>query len=214
MILYSIPGSCSLAPHIALIETQTPYIYQIIDPKNKRTPEGHSFLDINPLGLVPAIAHPELGLMTEVTALLEWLHYSKPELQLLFTQNPTQLFQTKKWLNFIATEIHKGFSPLFDRQLTIEARERLRSKLVQRLNLLHKHLSDNLYVMGNQWTLVDAYLFTVLQWAEKVEINLDLFPIFKRYIHQNLLRDSVQKALEIESEKLKKLKESKSISTI
>lgn len=213
MILYSIPGTCSLAPHIALLESHTAYVYHMIDPKNKKTAEGHSYLDINPLGLVPAIAHPDLGLMTEVTALLEWIHLSKPEMQLLLTQTPTQTFHTKKWLNFIASEIHKGFSPLFDRQLTPDSRERLRAKLMQRLNLLHKHLTDQPYIMGDQWTLIDAYLFTVLQWAEKVEINLDLFPLFKTYLRLNLQKESVQKALDIEAQQLNKWRRPKAILT-
>lgn len=213
MILYAMPGTCSLAPHIALIESQTPFVYQMIDPKNKKTREGHNYLNIHPLGLVPAIAHPELGLMTEVTALLEWIHLTNPSQKLLSTQTPAESYQTKKWLNFIASEIHKGFSPLFDRQLAPESRERLRAKLMQRLNHLHKHLSDHKFIMGSQWTLIDAYLFTVLQWAEKVDINLDLFPLFKNYLKFNLQKESVQKAIEAESQQLNQLRSTKTFLT-
>lgn len=206
MILYTIPGSCSTAPHIALLASGLPYTLQNIDPKNKTTPSGAPYSEISPFGYVPALAHPDHGVLTEVPTILQFIADMAPDKKLLPTKSSKHGYQALKWLNFINSEVHKGFSPLFDKQLPAEAHQRFRSKLILRINWIHQTLGEGPFVLGEEWSIVDAYLYTTLQWAPRVDLNLGTFPNLISYQERVYQVPWVHKAIELENETLSQLK--------
>lgn len=206
MKLYFAPGACSLAPHIALIEAGAPFELEKVNLKTKETKAGKDFLAINPMGSVPALEREDGEVLTECAVILQYLahHYPmkdvfKPEV------GSTLYFEHYRWLNFIATEMHKGFTPLFagPKMLkTAEAIEELKEatllQLNRKFNLLNEHFQQSTYVLGDQLSMADFYLYNVLGWGKYVGIKLSDYPHVHDY-HQRLeQRPSVQSALKAE----------------
>ncbi|MGE3609490.1 MAG: glutathione transferase GstA [Bacteriovoracaceae bacterium] len=193
MKLYYSPGACSLSPHIIIKEIGLPIAVEKVDLKNKVTASGEDFLKINSKGQVPAFEVSPGEVLTEGVAIVQYLSDLAPEKGLFPQGNGIAKYRQLELLNFISTEIHKGFSPLWAPNLSDDARKSAIEKLNSKFPLLEKNLSNSTYLMGESFTLADAYLFTVLSWANYVKVELPIY--LKNYLARVSERPSVQAAL-------------------
>jgi glutathione S-transferase len=192
MKLYFSPGACSLASHIVLRELGVPFELVKVDTAAKKTAKGEDYLAINPKGYVPAVQLDNGQVLTEGAALLQYLGELKPGL--LPTHGPMDKFRENEWLVFISSEIHKGFSPLFNKDLSDDAKKIFIKKLEQRFTYLDKQLANHDYLMGKQFTVADAYAFTVLSWAHPLKIDLSPWPNLAAYVKRVGDRPKVKEA--------------------
>lgn len=197
MKLYYAPGACSLAPHIVLTEAGLTTELVKVDLKNKIA-NGENYLAINPKGSVPALQLDNGTVLTEAVAIMQYLADQKPQTQLMPADHSWQKYQALEWLNFIATEVHKGFSPLWNPENSDEVKERTKQNLFKKFNLANAHLEKNQFILGNQFTIADAYLFTVINWSSMVKIDLTPWPFLKKFMETVRSRPAVITALKEE----------------
>ncbi|MBS0385196.1 MAG: glutathione transferase GstA [Proteobacteria bacterium] len=194
MKLFYSPGACSLAPHIVIREAALDVaLDKITFGKERTTEDGRDFFSINPQGSVPALELDDGEVLTENAALLQFLAAQAPE-KGLAPQEGMSRWRLLETLNFIATELHKGFSPLFHKP-SPEARAALVERLQNRLALLQSKLGNKRYLLGDAFTIADAYAFVVLRWAHAFQIDLSGLPELKRYFQRLTARPAVQQAL-------------------
>lgn len=198
MKLYYSPGACSLSPHIVLRELGMQVELVKVDTKTKKTAAGGDFLAVNPKGYVPALELDGGQKLTEGSMIVQYLADQKPNDRLAPAPGTADRYKLMEWLNFISTEIHKGTAPLFNQQLPDGWKTVVLDKLGQRYDYLSKHLEKNNYVMGNAFSVADAYLFTVLNWANFTGIDLGKWPALKAYQARIAARPAVQEALKAE----------------
>lgn len=197
MRLYYIPGACSLAVHIALREAGLDFDLVKVDYGTRRTEIGGDFLDINPKGYVPALEMKEGEILTEVLVLLQLVDQLAPAAQLLPSERNARI-RSLEWLSFIATEVHKSFSPLF-RHATPEAfMAPGREHLARRLHVIEAHLQQQDYFMGCGISMPDIYLFTVCRWLDDQDLSISGCPSLHRHFHAVQGRRSVRDALAME----------------
>lgn len=194
MKLFYAPGACSLAPHIVINEAGLDVgLDKVTFGKERPTESGRNFYDINPQGAVPALELDDGHVLTEAQVLLQYLAAQKPDAGLAITEGP-QRWRFLETLNFIATELHKGTSPLF-RNPSEDAKAAVTANLVNRYKLLEQKLGDKDYLLG-QFTVADAYAFVVLNWARKFEIPVPAK--LTSYFERVRARPAVQKTLKEE----------------
>ena len=197
MRLFYSPGACSLAPHIVIREAGLDVTLDKVTFGEQRTTEsGRDFYGINPQGSVPALELDDGSVLTENVAVLQYLAVQAPQSDLA-PQSGMAHWRLLEALNFIATELHKGFSPLFHKP-TPEVREALVAQLLNRLALLQGKLGDKQFLLGDHFTIADAYAFVVLRWAHKFRIDTTDLPNVTAYFTRLSSRPAVQKALEEE----------------
>jgi glutathione S-transferase len=197
MKLYYSPGACSLAPHIVLRELGFPHTLVKVNTKTKQTEGGADYLQINGKGYVPTLELDDGQRLTEVGAIVQYLADRKPEAGLAPSAGSMERYRLIEWINFIATEIHKGFGPLWKPDSTDDEKERTRNRLGLRLEWLSKQLQGKDYLMGN-FTIADAYLFTVLNWAQWTGVDLGKWPVLQAFVSRIGTRPRVQEALRAE----------------
>ena len=195
MKLYYVPGACSLAPHIALSEAG---INATLDKVTfgadaRTTAEGKDFYTINPQGAVPTLELDDGSVMTENAVLLQYIATQAPQSHLA-PADGMALWRLRETLNFIATELHKSFSPLF-RNPAPEVKEAQVKHLLTRFNLLSGKLGDKPYLMGNDFTVADAYAYVMLFWGRRFQLDLSATPNLVAYSARLQARPGVQKAL-------------------
>lgn len=198
MKLYFSPGACSLASHIALHETGLPFEIDKLNVPDKTTASGEDFMQINPKGYVPTIRLDDGSILTEGAAILQYIADRKPDSGLAPKAGTMERYRLQEWLTFIGTEIHKSYSPLFNKAATDEVKNYARNLLVKRLGYLETQLAHKPYLMGEGFTVADAYLFVVLSWSGHVGVDLDPFPRIKEYVARIGVRPAVQAALKAE----------------
>jgi glutathione S-transferase len=196
--LYYMPGACSLAVHIALREAACDFELLEVDYATRRLAKGGDFRAINPKGYVPALLVEDGWLLTEVPVILQVLDGQVPEAGLLPQNRTRRRFEALEWLNFIATEVHKSFSPLFRQSTPNAFREPGMRHLVVRLTILEAHLAGHRFLMGDLFTAGDAYLFTVCRWLEDLEVPLRSWPARYRHAGEIQQRPAVRAALAAE----------------
>lgn len=194
MKLYFAAGACSFAPHIALQELGLPYELVRVNNRTKRTSEGGDFWTVNPKGYVAALRLDCGATLTEAPAILQFLADLKPEAGLAPPNGELERVRLQEWLNFIASELHAGSSPLFDQALPKAAREFFEARLFKRFDWLDSALSDRPFLMGGVFTVADAYLFTVLGWMPRFSIDLGRWPKIGAYVVRIAARASVEAA--------------------
>jgi glutathione S-transferase len=199
MKLYFAPGACSLSPHIVLRELGLPFDLVKVDLGTKKTAAGEDFKAINPKGYVPTIALDDGQILTEGPAIVQYLADLKPDAKLAPRNGSFERSRLQEWLNFITTEIHKSFSPLFNAAMPDAAKEIYMAKLKQRLGETDTALGTGDFLMGAQFTVADAYLYTVLRWAAHFKIDLHQWPALAKYFARVEARPAVQAALHAES---------------
>lgn len=202
MKLYFAPDTCSLSPHIVLQELGLPYELVRVNNRTKRTSAGEDFLAINPKGYVAALKLETGEVLTEGPAIVQYLADLKPEAGLAPAAGTLARVRLQEWLNFITSEVHAGSSPLFNRALPEEALVIFRDRLFRRLDFIEVNLASRDYLVGDGFTVADAYLFTVLGWMKGFSIDLDRWPATAHYMRRIGGRASVQSALAREAELL------------
>lgn len=198
MKLYYSPGACSLAPHIVIREAGLDVTLDKVTFGEKRTTEdGRDFYSINPQGAVPTLELDDGEVLTENAAVLQYLAALAPEANLAPQDGMTH-WRLLETLNFIATELHKGFSPLFHKP-SPAVREAIGKQMENRLALLEGKLGENPFLLGDRFTIADAYAFVILRWAQKFRIDTSELQKLTAYFERLLARHSVRQALEEES---------------
>ena len=175
MKLYYSPGACSLAPHIALREAGLPFEAVLASTKTKKLPDGTDFLTINPKGQVPVLELDGGERLTEVQVLLQVIAAQAPAAGLVPTEGLARWRQLE-WLNFCATEVHKGFSPLFTPGMPDEAKAMARERLLSRAALIEAALADAPFVGGEHLSAADIYLWVATGWGQYVGVDFSAFP--------------------------------------
>ena len=192
MKLFYSPGACSLASHIVLEEMGANATYEKVDLKTKQTETGASFTELNPKGYVPAIQLDNGEMLTENLCILPYLGDLSGT---LLPKDGMDRWRTLEATAFVSTELHKTFSQLF-KPANDEAAKAAKEKVVQRLGLQAGWLEGKKYVMGDEVTIADAYLFVMLLWAGKFQ--LDVPPVLQEYAARMKERPAVQRALKAE----------------
>jgi glutathione S-transferase len=198
MKLYYSPGACSLSPHIVMREAGIPVQLVKVDLQTKKTEDGADFRTINSKGYVPALELPDGQRLTEGPAIVQYLADQAPTRGLLPAGGTVERYRVQEWLNFISTELHKQFSPLFDPASEPTLKARQAERLGTRFDWLTKQLGSRDYLMGNAFTVADAYLFTVLSWTGHVGIDLAKWPVLAAYSARVAGRPQVREALKAE----------------
>ena len=198
MKLYFAPGACSLSPRIALLEAGLPFTTQKVDTKTKQLDGGGDFWAINSKGYVPTLELDNGQVLTEGPAIVQYIADQNPESGLAPKAGTMERYRLQEWLIFITSEIHKGFSPLFDPTLSPEVKQVFKDKLGKRFDWLTTQLTGKQYLMGDVFTVADGYLFTVLNWCQWVGIDLAKWPLLKDYQSRVSARPKVQEALKAE----------------
>ena len=197
MKLYISPGACSLASNIALREAGIPFETAKVDKRTKRV-DGVDFTEINPKGYVPALRLDNGQVLTENVAVLQYIADQNPASKLAPPAGTMERYRLQEWLSFINSELHKSFSPLFSTEATEDTKTYARNYLTKRLNYLQGALGDKTYLMGDQFTIADAYLFTVLGWGTHVGVDMAKWPNLNSYVERIRARPHVIEALTAE----------------
>lgn len=200
MKLYFAPDTCSFSPHIVLQELGLSYDLARVNNRTKRTSEGSDFLTVNPKGYVAALQLDSGEILTEGPALVQYLADLKPDAGLAPANGTLARVRIQEWLNFISSEIHGGSSPLFNKDLPVGVQNIFKTRLYQRFDLLGTTLANHAYLMGDRFTIADAYLFTVLNWMSVFGIDLGRWPSIIEYIQRISTRPSVVAARAREAE--------------
>ncbi len=198
MKLYLSPGACSLSPHIVLREANLPFTPVKINNKTKEIEGGGDYRKVNPKGYVPALQLDDGQVLTEGPAIVQYLADKAPASRLAPANGTLERYRLQEWLNFITSEIHKQFSPLFDATANDDIKQRQRDKLSGRFDWLNDQLKGKDYLMGQQFTVADAYLFTVMNWCQWTGIDLARWPVLSDYVKRVAARPKVQEALKAE----------------
>ena len=198
MQLYYSPGACSLASHITLREAGLPFELKRADTKTKKLVDGGDFLAVNSKGLVPALRLDDGQVLTEGPVILQYLADRKPESGLAPKAGTMERYRLMEWLNFLTSEIHKGFTPLFKAEATAEVKAFTQSRLEKVLDWANQQLGDRTYLTGDAFTVADAYLFTLVNWTYFVGMDLGKWPALKAFHGRVAARPAVQDALEAE----------------
>ncbi len=194
MKLYFTPGACSLAPHFVLAELGLDYQLVPVDLRTKAFPGG-DFYKVSAKGYVPALELSKGEVLTECTAILQYLAEKKPEAKLLAPVGELARYRCLEWLNYIATELHKGFGPLWNPSSTAEAQKAAKDQLSKRLILVEEALKGQEYLLGSQYSIADAYLFTVLSWSNFVKFDLSPWPKVLGFLERVQNRPATQQVL-------------------
>jgi glutathione S-transferase len=198
MKLYFAPGACSMAPHIVLREAAYTFDLEGVDLATKQTASGEDYTRINPKGYVPALRLDNGEVLTEVAVVLQYLADQKPESGLAPKTGTMERYRLMEWLNFVSSEIHKQFAPFFNPKITAEWKANQLDLLGRRFDYLTERLTGKSYVMGNQLTVADAYLFTVLSWSALLKVDLGKWPRLQDYITRMADRPAVKEAMSAE----------------
>ncbi len=198
MKLYYSPGACSMAPHIVLREAGLKFEAEKVDLKDKRTSSGADYLRINPKGYVPALELDNGNVLTEVGVIIQYLADQKPDLSLVPKAGTMERYREMEWINFISTEIHKTFGPLWKPNTPEETKQNQTTLLANRFDYLAKQLEGKQYLMGENFTVADAYLYTVMNWAGMLKIDLAPWPILQKFMARVATRPAVAETLKAE----------------
>jgi glutathione S-transferase len=195
MKLYYAPAACSLAPHIAAAEADIPIeLVRVEFSADGKTAAGRNYLEINPKGAVPALQLDSGEVLTENAVLLQYLAAQAPESDLM-PRDGMARWRLLELLNFIATEVHKGFGPLWNPATTPEARTATVETLGKKFDVLEKQLGEDAWLTGDKFTIADAYAYAVLNWTRIHKIDIARWPRLKDFLSRAEQRPGVHKAL-------------------
>ncbi|MDQ7957844.1 MAG: glutathione transferase GstA [Rhodocyclaceae bacterium] len=198
MKLYYSPGACSLSPHIALQEAGLAFEPVMASTKSHKLQDGTDYYGINPLGYVPLLELDDGTTLREGPAIVQYIADLAPTKNLAPAAGTMQRYRLQEWLTFIGTEIHKGFSPLFNPAMPEEAKTISKDKLKSRYQWLDKQLEGREFLMGEHFSVADGYLFTVTNWAKPTGVDLSSFPNVLAWHERIGQRPAVQAAMKAE----------------
>ena len=198
MKLYYAPGACSLSPHIVAHEADIELDLEKVDLKSKKTASGKDFLTINPKGYVPALELDNGQVLTEGPAIVQYLADQKPNAGLAPPNGTLERYRLQEMLAFISSEIHKTYGPLFNPQVSPEVREERLEYLRKRFGFIDKALAGKSFLLGERFSVADAYLFVMVSWADYMKLDLSSFGNIKAFQQRAAGRPAVQAALRAE----------------
>jgi glutathione S-transferase len=196
--LYYFSGACSQASNIALREAGLKFELVKVDRLSKKTADGLEFSEVNPKGYVPALKLDNGEVLTENVTVLQYIADRNPAAKLAPAFGTMERYHLMEWLSFINSEVHKNFSPLFRQDAPEDTKQYVRKMLAARIGYIEKTLGDKSYLTGEQFTVADAYLFTVLSWGARVHVDLGQWPKVKSYVERVGQRPHVIEALKSE----------------
>ena len=195
MKLYYSPGACSLSPHIALHEAGLAHELVKVDLRAKKTESGEDFLKINPKGQVPALLLDNGELLTEGPVIVQAIADKAAAKNLAPARDSAERYKLQEWLNFITTELHKNFGPMFSPVLADEAKAFFKDRVMGKFKYVDGQLAGKDYLMGKQFTVADGYMFTMLRWADGMKFDLAGLSNLMAYKARVAARPKVQEAL-------------------
>ncbi|MFA3779102.1 MULTISPECIES: glutathione transferase GstA [unclassified Yersinia (in: enterobacteria)] len=201
MKLFYKPGACSLSPHIVLREAGLDFSIESVDLVAKITETGEDYLSISPKGQVPALVLDDGSLLTEGVAIVQYLADMVPDRHLIAPSGTLSRYHAIEWLNFIATELHKGFSPLFNPKTPDDYKTIARERLNKQFSYVDSVLAQHDYLLGKKFSVADAYLFTVTRWASALKLDITQRSNLDKYMGRVAERPAVKAALAAEDVK-------------
>ena len=198
MKLYYSPGACSLSPHIALQEAGLAYTPVLASTKSHKLQDGTDYYTINALGYVPVLELDNGERLREGPAIVQYIADQVPDKQLAPANGTLARYRLQEWLTFIGTELHKGFSPLFNPATPEDYKPMVRERLLQRLTWVDGQLAGKQYLMGDQFTVADGYLFTVTNWTQPTKLDISGLAHLAAYRERVGARPAVQAAMKAE----------------
>jgi glutathione S-transferase len=196
--LYYSPGACSLSPHIALREAGLPFTLAQVSTKTHTLADGSDFYAINPKGYVPALQLDNGELLTEGPAIVQYIADQAPASGLAPAFGSLARYRLMEWLTYIGTELHKGFSPLFNPAMPEEAKALAKTRLLDRMGWVNAQLEGKSFLMGDTFTVADGYLFTVAGWGRYVGVDFSALTHLQAFLGRVAARPAVQEALKAE----------------
>jgi glutathione S-transferase len=198
MKLYFSPGSCSLSPHIVLREAGANFELEQVNNQEKKTKSGKDYWTVNPKGQVPCLELDNGDKLTEGPVIVQYVADQKPAAGLAGGAGTMERYRIQEWLNFTTSELHKTFGPIF-RPTTPDAfKDISRANLGKRFDWIDQQLAGKQYLMGDKFSIADAYMFTVMRWSPRVNIDISKWPNIKAYVDRVAARPKVQEALKAE----------------
>ncbi len=198
MKLYYSPGACSLSPHIALKESGLAFEAIAAPTKTHKLADGTDYYTINPLGYVPYLVLDDGRTLHEGPAIVQYIADQVPDKQLAPANGTWERYKLQEWLNTIGTELHKGFSPLFTPGMPEGAKEIARTRLMSRMKWVDGELAGKTFLMGDTFSVADAYLFVVAGWGKHVALDLSGLAHLSAFMARVAARPAVQDALRAE----------------
>jgi glutathione S-transferase len=198
MKLYFAPGACSLSPDIVLREAGLNFELEQVDLRTKKTKSGADFLKVNPKGQVPVLLTDDGKTLTEGPAIVQYIADQRPEAKLAPPCGSFDRSRLQEWLNFITSELHKSFSPLFAPNTPEEYKTIVKENLAKRFSVLDAYFADNEYLMGSRFSVADAYAFVVISWAKPMKIDLTKWRNLTAYLERVAARPKVKEAMKAE----------------
>ena len=198
MKLYFAPGACSLSPHIVARELGLPVQLQKVNTKDKSMEGGGDFWKVNPRGYVPVLELDNGERLTEGPAIVQYLADQKPEAGLAPKNGTMERYHLQEWLNFLTSEVHKQFSPLFKPNTPEEYKKIAKENLASRFGWLDQQLAGKDYLTGKQFTVADAYAFVLLGWTKPTQIDLSQWPNLQAFHKRVAARPKVKEAMQAE----------------
>lgn len=198
MKLYYAPGACSLSPHIVSREAGIGLELEQVDNREKKTISGKDYWKINPKGQVPVLELDNGERLTEGPVIVQYLAEQKPDAGLLPPAGTIDRYRVQEWLNFVTSELHKTYGPIFRPTTPEEYKKISKENLSKRLDWIEQRLAGKQYLTGDKFTVADAYLFTVLRWSPRIELDIAKWPNIQAYMDRVAARPRVQEALKAE----------------
>ena len=195
MKLYYSPGACSLSPHIALLEAGLPYELVKVDVRAKKLENGDDYFKVNPKGQVPALGLDSGEIVTEGPVIVQIIADQASAKNLAPARDSAERYKLLEWLNFITSELHKNFSPLFNPAIPDEVKKFFVDRIMGKFKYIESQLADRDYLMGKQFTVADGYLYTMMRWADGQKLDLSALPNLMAYKARIAARPKVQEAL-------------------
>ena len=189
MKLYYSPGACSFAPHVALLETGIAAEMVKVDLKSHTLADGTDYTKLNPKGYVPMLELDDGTRLTEVAVILQYIADRKPG-TLVPAAGTIERYKQQEWLNFVATELHKGYGPLWYNP-SADVREQTVARLAKRYAIVEAQLAKTPYLGGSAFSAADAYLYTITIWARFLKVDLAAFPNLQAFMQRVAARPSV-----------------------
>jgi len=198
MKLYFSPGACSLSPHIALREAGADFELEQVDLRSKQTKSGGDFRKVNPKGMVPVLILDGGDTLTEGPAIVQYIADQNPASAIAPPPGSIARYHLMEWLNFVTSELHKNYTPLFKPTTPDDYKTMARDTLAERYSFLNEKLAGRQYLMGDRFTVADGYAFTVTNWARIVKLDLAPWPNVQAFMERMRARPKVHEAMKAE----------------
>lgn len=198
MKLYYAPGACSLSPHIVLLEAGAKFKLAKVEFPSKKTSDGEDLLAVNPKGAVPTLQLDNGDVLTEGAVIVQYIADQAGNTTLAPAAGTKERLKVQEWLNYIASELHKGFSPLFNPATPDAYKTIVKTNLAKQFAYLDKNLAGKDYLTGKNFTVADAYLFTIMNWRHMHKIDISEYKNLSAYLDRVGARPKVKEAMQAE----------------